>query len=86
MIDSGSNHSSGAHWPLCGRRFPKSEVVFFCQVIVIYIVIGISLVNLTVGTDSQQLWSILLTSAIGYILPSPTIKQRKHEANVHYPA
>jgi len=34
----------------CGRAVPKSEIVFFCQMLVVYIIICTSVYNLTVGT------------------------------------
>jgi hypothetical protein len=81
IADSGS--SSTHRWPVCGSRLPKDEIVFACQIIVIYVVIALSLVNLTLyrnEADSKQLWTALLSSCLGYILPNPSIK-RNHQDN-----
>jgi hypothetical protein len=53
---------------------PRSEIVFFCQVFVIFIVITFAAYNLTVGTGDSNLWTTLLGSCLGYLLPNPTIR------------
>ena len=60
-------------WELFGHRLPRSEIVFFCQSILIYVVVGVSLFNLTSGRGPEQLWVALLSSCLGYLLPHPTI-------------
>ena len=43
-------------WHLFGAECPKEEIVFFCQVIILYTVIVASIYNLTVGHgDSTSL-------------------------------
>jgi len=56
---------------------PKSEIVFFCQVLAVYIIICTSVYNLTVGTEPQSLWITLLSSSVGYLMPSSVIKVEK---------
>ena len=62
-------------WDFFGKRVPRSEIVFVCQLLIIYIVIGVSLVSLTRGKDcaDNQLWIALLSSCLGYLLPNPRI-------------
>ncbi len=61
---------SGKHWP--------STTVFVTQVIIVYVVILCALINLTFYPEArQELWITLLSSSIGYLLPSPTIKKPK---------
>ncbi len=69
--DIGS-HSSVSNWRLLGSKLPKAEVVFFTQVVLIYIVMGVSLVNISLGRP-EDLWVLLLTSCLGYLLPNPTL-------------
>lgn len=57
-------------------KFPKSELIYMCQVVALYMVIIVCLVNLTIGTDNNPLWSSLLSGGIGYLLPSPKIRKR----------
>ena len=77
---TGSHHhqqqQQQQHWRFWGgRQFPKSEVVFFTQIVLLYIVCICSLVNLSLG-NKNQLWVILLTSGIGYLMPNPSLKKR----------
>ncbi len=71
-----SSHSSVSNWRLLGSKLPKTEVVFFTQVVLIYIVVGVSLVNISLGRP-EDLWVLLLSSCLGYLLPSPTLKQSR---------
>ena len=47
---------------------------FSVQVVVLYTVILISINNLTIVRDNSNLWTALLSSSLGYLLPSPTLK------------
>lgn len=69
------NSTNSERWQLMGRNLPKSEIVYFCQMLVVYIIIVTSIVNLTVQNGKNELWISLLSSAIGYALPSPTLKK-----------
>jgi len=64
-------------WPILGRKLPKSQIVFLVQVVLIYIVVIVSIVNLSLNKDEGKLWTALLSSALGYILPSPSLKQQQ---------
>ena len=54
---------------------PKEEIVFLCQVIILYTVIVVSIYNLTVGHGDSTLWTVLLSSSLGYLLPNPSLKR-----------
>ncbi len=73
-----SDSDSGNQWtiPLTGRKMPKSEFVFFVQVVLIYIVVITSIVNLTINGDDGKLWTALLSSSLGYLLPNPSLRKR----------
>ena len=73
-MESSETHSN-QQWQLCGHGVPKSEIVFFCQVIILYTVILTSIYNLTKGNGDSNLWTALLSSSLGYMLPHPTIKK-----------
>lgn len=60
-----------------GSHLPKSEIVYFCQMIVVYVIIITSIANLSMQNGKSELWITLLSSAIGYALPSPTLKSSK---------
>lgn len=65
---------TSASWPFLGNRLPKSEIVNFCQIFVVYVIIVTSIVYLSLENDKTELWKSLLSSTIGYALPSPTLK------------
>ena len=65
-------------WDVFGRRLPRSEIVFFCQTFIIYIVVVTSLVNLTLKNGPINLWIALLSSCLGYLLPHPSIDTDQH--------
>ena len=64
-------------WCISGRRVPRSELVYLCQVIIIYTIIIISLYHLSQQRDDRELWTALLSSSIGYLLPNPKIKHHE---------
>ena len=70
------NVSSGDRWHLLGTRVPKTEIVYFCQMIIVYTIIITSVINLSLNNGSSELWIALLSSNIGYALPSPKLKKR----------
>ena len=75
-------------WSCCSRRVPKEEIVFFCQVILVYIVAGIALSQIALKPDGPQttLWTALLSSSLGYLLPAPQLKNNKNERLLSHPA
>ena len=76
LLDSSETHSNNPQWQFCGQGVPISEIVFFCQVIILYSVILTSIYNLTKENRDSNLWTALLSSNLGYLLPYPTIKRR----------
>jgi|SaaInl33SG_5_DNA_1037386.scaffolds.fasta_scaffold01477_4 hypothetical protein len=58
-----------------GMKYPRQEVVFFAQIVMVYTVVIASIVNLSLGHDNTNLWMILLSSCLGYLLPNPSIKK-----------
>lgn len=70
-----SQLSGSSEWHAFGHRFPRSEAVFITQILILYIVIITSLANLTLGNEPNTLWTALLSSCLGYMLPNPNIKK-----------
>lgn len=62
-------------WICCGHTLPKDEIVYIVQVIPIYLVIICSLVHLITGLGDENIWSVLLGSALGYLLPNPSLRK-----------
>ena len=61
-------------WHFFGTECPKEEIVFMCQVIVLYMVIVVSICNQTAGHGDSSLLTALLSSSLGYLLPNPSLK------------
>ena len=68
---------SPVEWKFFGQRMPKTELVFFSQVIILYIVIITCIINLSLESENSNLWTALLSSSLGYLLPCPSMKERK---------
>ena len=67
--------SQSDKWHLLGTRVPQAEIVYFCQMIIVYIIIITAIVNLSIKNGSTELWVSLLSSCIGYALPNPKLKK-----------
>lgn len=53
----------------------KPDIILFtCQVILIFIVVCVSLANLSFQWGNQNLWTVVLTGSLGYIMPNPKLK------------
>jgi len=53
----------------------KADLILFSvQVALIFVVVCTSLINLTFGYGNQNLWTVVLTSSLGYVMPNPKIK------------
>ena len=63
-------------WHLFGTECLKEEIVFFCQVIILYTVIVVSIYHLTVGHGDSTLWTALLSSSLGFLSRDPSLKRK----------
>ena len=59
-----------------GKSIPKTEIQYISQVIIIYIVIITCIINLSLGNGDSNLWTALLSSCLGYMLPNPSMKHK----------
>ena len=71
--------SNQSNWFVLNRYFPKSQITFFSQIVIIYIIIITAVVNLSIENGDKTLRCTLLDSCLGYILPAPSIKTIKHQ-------
>ena len=74
--------SQGETLVCCGDKYPRRELIFVAQTLLVYIVCIASIANLTRGAEQQALWTCLLSSALGYMLPNPKVKS---EYNIRRP-
>ena len=60
--------------------FARADIVVFsAQVLLLFIVVITSLVNLTLNYGNTNLWTMVLTSCLGYMLPHPRLKSSKEK-------
>jgi hypothetical protein len=57
-----------------GPTTAPDVILFTVQVILIFVVVCVSLVNLSLEWGNQNLWTVVLTGSLGYIMPNPKIK------------
>ena len=69
--------SQGGRWNVFGSNIPKDEIVFFTQVVLIYVIAITSIVNLTMEAKNDTLWTSLLSASLGYMLPAPQLNTYK---------
>ena len=62
---------------ICKDRIPQNKITFAIQIIAIYSIIIASVINLSLQHPDKELWLILLSSCIGYVLPNPGLKYKK---------
>ena len=72
--NSGTSVGKGAQEVLGLPR--HRQIVFFSQVIILYTVILSCVVLLARGVGDSKLWSVLLCSCLGYMLPHPKLKRK----------
>ena len=67
-----SSYSEDDEWRICNISFPKLEFIYLTQIVLIYIIVISSLINLSFGKDVHStFWCSLCTGCLGYLLPSP---------------
>jgi len=74
QISSESN--ANRNWSIGCSKVPREEIIFFTQVILIYIVVIACVVNLSFTDNNTSLWSSLLSGCLGYLLPSPKLRKK----------
>lgn len=77
MADDAASTSS-PQWTIGSRRVPRGEIVFFSQSLIIFTVIVACIYNLSrVDRKDENVWTTLLGSCLGYMLPNPSLKSKK---------
>ena len=56
------------------------NVIVVAQVLMIFVVISVSLFNLTRSAENKDLWVSLLSSSVGYLLPSPLLSKHVRDS------
>ena len=62
-------------WKFCNFTLPRSEVVFACQMIIVFFMVVFGCVNLCLSKTCEDttIWVAILSSTVGYILPNPKL-------------
>lgn len=73
LFDSENNERRS--WIFFGHRANRSQVVFLVQVLLVLTIVIVSIVNLTLAKTCEEtsIWIAILSSSVGYMLPSPRI-------------
>lgn len=66
----------------CGQHCPRKEIEFLCQCFVLFVVIVVSLYNLTAAAADEagcreSLWASILGASVGICTPGPVIAWSK---------
>ena len=72
-IDTSSVNNNTKCYNVC----PKSLIIYLSQVIILMSVVCVSMYNLSINHPDKTLWSSLLSSSIGYVLPAPKMRKNK---------
>ena len=62
-------------WKFFGRTCNRSLLVFMCQFFDIVLILACAIVRLMLSTTCEEttVWVAILSSTVGYILPSPKL-------------
>ena len=62
-------------WKFFGRTCNRSLLVFMCQFFVMVLILACAIVRIRLTTTCEEttVWVAILSSTVGYILPSPKL-------------
>ena len=61
---------------------PKSVILFTVQMLLICVIVIASIINISLDDNNKEMWIVLLSSSIGYVLPNPKLKHVKISSSV----
>jgi len=65
--------TGNARWKLCCSEVYKDELIFFSQIIFLLMVVIFSMYQILKKVENQEIYFSLLGSALGTILPAPSM-------------
>ena len=71
--------SGSGRWVIGGSKVPKEEIVFFCQIAIITLVVLVGLINLCFQNGTESYWAAMVATGLASLLPAPKIKRRPQE-------
>ena len=62
-------------WIFCHRKFPRSQIVFVVQTTFVFLLACVSVTCLALAQTCEEtpVWIAILSSSVGYMLPSPKL-------------
>lgn len=74
FVFDGENHERSS-WKFFGKSCNRSLVVFLAQFLVIISILCCAIVRITLAKTCEEttVWIAILSSTVGYILPSPKL-------------
>lgn len=73
--------TGNVRWKLCCSEVYKDELMFFSQIFFLLTVVIFSMVQILKGVDNQEIYFSLLGSALGTILPAPSMTRQSRSLN-----
>ena len=61
-------------------KVTQRQIIYYCQVVAIYIIVVACVVNLSLGGGQDTVWASMLSASIGYLLPAPKFKKSKNDS------
>jgi hypothetical protein len=50
-------------------------ILFVVQISIVFILVVVCLINLTLEIGNKLMWTFILSSSIGYLLPNPRLRK-----------
>ena len=72
-----SQITSISHWRFFGEKVPRSEIVYFAQLFMCVALIIPFVVILALHYPNKENGMVVLSSLVGYIMPSPQLDKGK---------
>ena len=60
-----------------GEKVPRSEIVYFAKLFMCVALIITFVVMLALHNPNREYWMVVLSSLVGYIMPSPQLQKEK---------
>ena len=81
VVEGQTPSENSSRWLFCSQKYKKTQIVYFVQIIILFLVIAVSLLNLTlplyinVDTPNKKVWMFLLAASFGILLPNPKLSK-----------
>ena len=80
MDETASNNSS-QNWKFSNKIYSKDLIKFISQTILLYIIICVSVLNLSLKNGDSNVWISLLSFSLGVIQNAPKLSRKSANPN-----